>query len=82
MLYTYQAQGTCSREIEVEMEGEIIREVRVVGGCAGNLAGISKLLVGRTAKEVVPLLKGILCGEKKTSCPDQLARALEEAMKG
>lgn len=76
MLYTYRPSGTCSRKIEIELEGDRIREVRFEGGCSGNLKGLGALTAGMTVDEVIERLSGIRCGFKKTSCPDQLASAL------
>ena len=74
-------KGTCSRSIDVELEGNIIKSVSFLGGCHGNLQGISKLVEGMSVEEAVKRLRGICCGSKTTSCPDQLTIALEEAMK-
>ena len=74
-------KGTCSRSIDVELEGNIIKSVSFLGGCHGNLQGISKLVAGMTVEEATSRLRGICCGSKPTSCPDQLTIALEEAMK-
>ena len=73
--------GTCSRSIDVELEGNIIKSVVFMGGCHGNLQGISKLVEGMSVEEAVKRLRGICCGSKTTSCPDQLTIALEEALK-
>ena len=81
MAYTYMTSGTCSRSIDVELEGNIIKSVVFMGGCHGNLQGISKLVEGMSVEEAVKRLRGICCGSKTTSCPDQLTIALEEAMK-
>ena len=81
MTYTYATKGTCSRSIDVELEGNIIKSVSFLGGCHGNLQGISKLVEGMTVEEATKRLRGICCGSKPTSCPDQLTIALEEAMK-
>jgi len=81
MTVTYTPRGVCSREMKVEVEDGVIRNVTVIGGCNGNLQGICKLVQGRRAEEVHGLLKGIRCGGKPTSCPDQLSVALEKAMK-
>lgn len=78
MLHTYTPRGVCSRKMEIEIDGEIIKSVRILGGCAGNTKGISILVEGMNINEVIRKLKGIDCGGKGTSCPDQLARALEE----
>ena len=79
-MYTYQTKGTCSRQISFELKDGKVHNVAFVGGCNGNLKGISKLVEGRDAKEIIALLKGNLCGNKPTSCPDQLALALEAAL--
>ena len=81
MAYTYMTKGTCSRSIDVELEGNIIKSVSFLGGCHGNLQGISKLVEGMSVEEATKRLRGICCGSKTTSCPDQLTIALEEAMK-
>ena len=80
MHYRYKTQGTCSQLIDIELEGEIIREVRFTGGCNGNLNGISALVKGMRAQDVIEKFSGIRCGFKNTSCPDQLARALKIAL--
>ena len=79
MLYTHICHGTCSRKIEVELDGDIIQSAKFYGGCDGNQKGICALVAGRDVNEVIHDLKGIRCGFKMTSCPDQLALALEEA---
>ena len=81
MTYTYATSGTCSKQIDLELDGNIIKAVSFLGGCHGNLQGISKLVEGMTAEEVIKRLRGICCGSKTTSCPDQLAIALEAALK-
>lgn len=81
MEYRYRPQGVCSQEMIIEIEEDTIKKVRIVGGCAGNTVGVSKLAEGRKIEEVIKLLKGIPCGARGTSCPDQLARALEEIKK-
>lgn len=73
----YKTQGTCSQEINIEVKDGIIESVSFVGGCNGNLKGISALVQGMPVEEAISRLKGIKCGFKSTSCPDQLARALE-----
>ena len=80
MVYKYTTKGTCSRSIEFEIEDGIVGNVRFEGGCNGNLKGIAALVEGKNAEEIIPLIKGIKCGFKPTSCPDQLAKALEEAL--
>ena len=80
MKYTYQTQGVCSQAIEFELEDGIIHGVEFFGGCNGNLKAISKLVEGKPADEIISILKGNTCGSKLTSCADQLARALEQAV--
>ncbi len=81
MKYQYQTSGTCSRMIQFEVnEDGTVGEVSFVGGCHGNLQGIGKLVKGMKASEVIDRLKGIKCGAKPTSCPDQLAQALAAAI--
>lgn len=80
MTYTYTPKGVCSRRMTVELEDGIIRSVQVEGGCNGNLQGISRLVVGMTAQEAIARMKGIRCGFRPTSCPDQLSQALEQAL--
>lgn len=77
MKYQYQTQGTCSRLIIVDVEDDVIKSVEFIGGCNGNLQGISKLVEGMKVDEVVERLRGINCGMKGTSCPDQLSIALK-----
>lgn len=77
---TYQTKGTCSTAIDFEIEDGIIQSVKFTGGCNGNLQGISALVKGMKVEDAISKLKGIRCGFKPTSCPDQLAHALEEAM--
>lgn len=74
----YTPKGVCSRSMTFEVEGEIIKKVTVVGGCAGNLLGISKLLEGMNVHHVIERFDGVRCGFKNTSCPDQIAQALKE----
>ena len=81
MTYTFRPRGVCSQEMRVEVDDAgIIQKMEVLGGCSGNLQGISALVVGMPAQEAIRRLKGIRCGFKDTSCPDQLARGLEQAM--
>lgn len=74
---TYKTSGVCSRTIEFEVDGNILKSVKFVGGCAGNTQGVSKLATNRPIDEVISLLEGIKC-RNNTSCPDQLAKALKE----
>ena len=81
MKYTYYTHGTCSSQIDLELDEQgIISNVMFYGGCHGNLQGISILLRGMKATDAIAKLQGIRCGYKNTSCPDQLARALREAL--
>ena len=80
MTYTFQPRGVCSRKMTVELENGVIKSVNVEGGCNGNLQGISRLVVGMDAQEAIRRMRGIQCGFKPTSCPDQLATALEQAL--
>lgn len=74
----YKTFGVCSKEIHLELENDVIKEVSFVGGCNGNTQGVAALVKGMNAKEAISRLKGIKCNGRPTSCPDQLARALEE----
>ena len=76
----YKTQGVCSSLIDIEMDGTTIKSVQFTGGCNGNLQGIAALVKDMTAEEAIRRLKGIRCGFKNTSCPDQLARALESIL--
>ncbi len=76
----YQPKGVCSKAIDVEVEDGVIKSVQFTGGCNGNTQGISKLVVGMKAEEAISRLRGIKCGFKNTSCPDQLACALQEIL--
>ncbi len=81
MKYTYYTQGTCSSQIDMEIDEQgIIQDVQFYGGCHGNLQGISILVRGMQATEAISKLQGIRCGYKNTSCPDQLAIALTQAL--
>ena len=80
MRYNYRTNGTCSREISFDLEGNIVKNVSFYGGCNGNLKGICALIEGASAEEIIKRCSGITCGMKHTSCPDQLARALREAL--
>ena len=79
MEYIYNTQGTCSRQIKIELDGDIVKNVVFFGGCDGNLKAIPSLVKGMTVEEVQKRLSGITCGWKNTSCGDQLAKALGEA---
>lgn len=75
----YKTSGVCSREIHFELDGDTIKSVKFVGGCAGNTAGICQLVAGMKVDDVIQKLQGVRCGHKPTSCPDQLAYALRTA---
>ena len=84
-LITYNPQGVCSKEIQIliseegtDKENNIIRQVSFSGGCPGNALALGLAVEGRTVKEIMNLLKGVKCGSKESSCPDQLSKALEE----
>ena len=79
MKYVYENRGTCSRQTIVELEDGIIKSCQIVGGCNGNTKGLCKLVEGMQAEDVIQRCKGITCGPKPTSCPDQLAKALMAA---
>ncbi|MBQ3045336.1 MAG: TIGR03905 family TSCPD domain-containing protein [Clostridia bacterium] len=80
MNYQYKTSGTCSRIIDFEIENGTVKNVRFHGGCDGNLKGISSIVEGMKAEDVIAKLEGIRCGFKSTSCPDQLAKALKKAL--
>ena len=80
MTYEYKTKGTCSQRITFELEDNKIKNVNFIGGCHGNLQGIAALVEGMDAEEVIQKLSGIRCGWKNTSCPDQLALAIEHAI--
>ncbi len=78
-MYTYRTRGVCSREIHIDLDGDKVSEVEFIGGCNGNLKAISKLIKGMTVDEVAAVLEGNTCGNRSTSCADQLVRGLREA---
>ena len=81
MKHSYITQGTCSRQIDLEVDDNgVISSVSFYGGCHGNLQGIARLVQGMKAEEAISKLEGIRCGYKETSCPDQLAKALRETL--
>ncbi len=80
MQYTYIPRGVCSRMIQVEIEDDVITNCQFVGGCSGNTQGIASLVIGMDVSDAIDKLKGIDCGGRGTSCPDQLATALYEAI--
>lgn len=77
-MHIYKTEGVCSREIHFDVVDDKVTNLTFVGGCAGNTLGISKLVEGMSVEEAIKRLKGIDCKGKGTSCPDQLAKALEE----
>lgn len=79
MTYEYTPKGVCSRKMIIEIDDGIVTDIQIMGGCNGNLQGISSLVKGMPVDEVIKRLEGITCGFKGTSCPDQLAQALKEA---
>ncbi|MCD7827403.1 MAG: TIGR03905 family TSCPD domain-containing protein [Clostridiales bacterium] len=81
MNFSYKTRGTCSTKITFDLDDGVVSNVRFVGGCNGNLKGIGSLVEGMNAEDVVKKLKGTTCGFKGTSCPDQLAAAIEEALR-
>lgn len=80
MQFEYKTKGTCSQRIYFEINDGIVSNVQFLGGCNGNLQGIGKLVEGMKAEDVIERIEGIHCGMKPTSCPDQLARAIKEAL--
>ena len=80
MHYTFYPQGVCSRKIDLDIENGRVHNIHYLGGCNGNLKGISSLLVGMRAEDAIEKLKGIKCGFKNTSCPDQLSIALRQCL--
>ena len=75
---SYTTQGTCSRKIEIDLDGDTIEKVEYIGGCHGNTQGVAALLKGMTIDDAIARLDGIKCGFRPTSCPDQLAQALKK----
>lgn len=76
----YTPKGVCSRQIDIVVENDVIKSVKFTGGCSGNTQGVAALATGMKVQDYLNRCKGIRCGSKSTSCPDQLARALEEAL--
>lgn len=72
----YYTEGTCSKQIKIEIEDDIVKKVEFTGGCNGNLQGLSRLVTGMKVSEIISRLEGIRCGSRNTSCPDQLCKAL------
>ena len=82
MTYSFCPQGVCSLQMDIDVEDGVIRSVEVLGGCSGNLQGISRLVAGMDVDEAIRRLEGIRCGSKPTSCPDQLSKALRKCLAG
>lgn len=80
MKIEFTPKGVCSRKMSVEVEDGIVKDLEVVGGCNGNLKGIGKLVAGMKVDDVITRLEGVECGNKGTSCPDQLAKGLKESL--
>ena len=80
MKYTYRTQGTCSQAIEFEIVDGVVKNVQFYGGCSGNTQGVATLVEGMKAEDIIAKLEGIRCGFKSTSCPDQLAKAIKQAL--
>ena len=76
----YKPQGVCSMEIHLDLDGDVIKHVEFVGGCSGNTQGVARLVEGMKASDAISRLEGIQCGFRPTSCPDQLAKALKQAI--
>ncbi|MDO5345003.1 MAG: TIGR03905 family TSCPD domain-containing protein [Lachnospiraceae bacterium] len=76
----YKTRGVCSSAIELELDNDIVKKVQFIGGCDGNTKGVARLVEGMKAEEAISRLEGITCGFKPTSCPDQLAKALRQAL--
>ena len=81
MNYSFKPHGVCARGISFDIEDNIVKNVKFSGGCSGNTQGVAKLAEGMTTEEIINRLSGIRCGFKGTSCPDQLAKAVAEAIK-
>jgi uncharacterized protein (TIGR03905 family) len=75
---SYQTRGVCSRQIDMDIENNVIVNAKFTGGCSGNTQGVAALVIGMTVEEAIKRLRGIKCGPRATSCPDQLAQALEQ----
>ena len=79
---SYTTKGVCSRQINIDIENGIVKKVTFNGGCSGNTQGVAALVAGMSVDEAIARLSGICCGMKNTSCPDQLAQALKQALNG
>ena len=80
MTYTYRTRGTCSQAVQFEIEDNKVHNVQFLGGCSGNTQGVSRLIEGMDVHEAISKIEGIHCGPRPTSCPDQLATALKQAL--
>lgn len=80
MHVSYTPRGVCSRKIDIDVENGVIQSVKFTGGCHGNTQGVAALCIGRKVEDVIAILEGINCGGKGTSCPDQLSKALRQAL--
>lgn len=80
MMIQYTPRGVCSRAFQIEVEDGVIQSVQITGGCHGNLQGISRLIEGMRVEDAISKMEGIHCGMKATSCPDQIAQALKQAL--
>ena len=80
MAFTYKPRGVCSQAIILDLDGDTIKKAEFIGGCSGNTQGVSRLVEGMKARDAIEKLEGIKCGPRPTSCPDQLALALREAL--
>ena len=81
MEYRYQPEGVCSYEMIFEIDGDVVKSLKISGGCPGNTVGVAKFIENKKIDDIIKLLKGIDCGSRGTSCPDQIAKALEEYKK-
>ena len=80
MHFTYRTKGTCSQEILFDVDGKTVKNIEFIGGCNGNLKGISRLLKGMKAEDAIARMEGTTCGPRPTSCPDQIAKNLKKAL--
>ena len=78
MKYVYKTKGTCSQVMNFEVENDTIKNVEIIGGCEGNLKGITNIIKNKTISEVIEAFDGVTCGKRGTSCPDQIAFALKQ----
>ena len=76
----YKPTGVCSKHIDIELDGDVIKSVKFTGGCSGNTQGVAALVAGMKVSDAISRLEGIRCGIRETSCPDQLAKALKQAI--